>query len=604
MDENVDLVFLLKIVRDCDKAGSQNKGIYKGEEDVERGLVAGQCFCKTNVDGNRDSSLEKTVINVCQKSTDYLYMLMDARLVTVILEDFMIIFVMFRLDSASVEKDSVKKNEFKCETSDSSFYCADIAHYVYEAQYDNRTSREVKTRESPTQTRKTEEGFGQVSGGSTITVNPIVEVSQKYNVIFRHDAARDPVGWENVRITVVKPETEGSGFCADVSPSDNFLIARIYPGSRYIEVQPAICFEAGVQSELRTYCCVAQSKNQRNKVCERYVCPVAAALSKKTNGCNSDATGSVSETCTVHGGQCECKPNVVGKRCEQCAIETYGFGPTECKKCNCDAVGSLGNDNPNNFLAERKVLCVNLYSGDFLNTVLVSVTTTKKSVTGLLELVSSVVISLLDTIVIQYGYCEDARLGLEILCKPCPYLVTEENDAANALKTIGDHQQKLEELVNGATVMKIFICRWKEVLMLPLESVSTVFIVPKVLNVKIVLMGIMEMPNRRLVRGQLENKPTPLKKPATESPDSVLATTTSSECNVINALRTISILPVVLDARVVVVFQMELFKSMWVFQTFKATSLTDNVNVNQTVKEKSVISAKIWSVETRQLQMM
>ena len=70
-------------------------------------------------------------------------------------------------------------------------------------------------------------------------------------------------------------------------------------------------------------------------------------------------------------------------------------------------------------------------------------------------------------------------------------------------------------------------------------------------------------------------------------------TTMSSEYNVINALRTISILPVVLDARVVVVVQMELFQSMWVFQIFNASSLTNNVNVNQAVGEEMMISVKI-----------
>ncbi|KAF1749565.1 hypothetical protein GCK72_026033 [Caenorhabditis remanei] len=104
----------------------QSSGISKVKEDAERGLVAGKCYWRTNADGNLcdrckntldcvlviDSSMEKTVINVCQNSTNYLYI---------------------------------------CETSDSSFYYANISHYVCEAQYDNLTSRKVETRESPTQ---------------------------------------------------------------------------------------------------------------------------------------------------------------------------------------------------------------------------------------------------------------------------------------------------------------------------------------------------------------------------------------------------------------------------------------------------------------------
>ena len=46
--------------------------------------------------------------------------------------------------------------------------------------------------------------------------------------------------------------------------------------------------------------------------------------------CQCDPTGSLSAVCEGQGGRCECKPNVIGRRCDQCAPGTYGFGPAGC----------------------------------------------------------------------------------------------------------------------------------------------------------------------------------------------------------------------------------------------------------------------------------
>lgn len=47
--------------------------------------------------------------------------------------------------------------------------------------------------------------------------------------------------------------------------------------------------------------------------------------------CQCDPTGSTSAICDSLGGQCPCKPNVVGRKCNRCAPGTYGFGPEGCK---------------------------------------------------------------------------------------------------------------------------------------------------------------------------------------------------------------------------------------------------------------------------------
>ncbi|VDK28557.1 unnamed protein product [Gongylonema pulchrum] len=82
-----------------------------------------------------------------------------------------------------------------------------------------------------------------------------------------------------------------------------------------------------------------------SEVCSRYICPVSAMLFNRSLECDCDPTGSLSGICSVKGGQCDCKPNIVGRRlCDRCAVGTYGFGPSGCTACGCDSVGALSNN--------------------------------------------------------------------------------------------------------------------------------------------------------------------------------------------------------------------------------------------------------------------
>ena len=51
--------------------------------------------------------------------------------------------------------------------------------------------------------------------------------------------------------------------------------------------------------------------------------------------CNCDPTGTKRDVngtliCDPVGGQCQCKDNVFGQRCDRCAPGSYGFGPEGC----------------------------------------------------------------------------------------------------------------------------------------------------------------------------------------------------------------------------------------------------------------------------------
>jgi laminin alpha 3/5 len=52
--------------------------------------------------------------------------------------------------------------------------------------------------------------------------------------------------------------------------------------------------------------------------------------------CNCDFAGSLSFECEKFGGQCPCKPNVIGRHCEACRTGFYGF--PDCKPCDCPSV--------------------------------------------------------------------------------------------------------------------------------------------------------------------------------------------------------------------------------------------------------------------------
>ncbi|KAI5627198.1 laminin subunit alpha-3, partial [Silurus asotus] len=57
--------------------------------------------------------------------------------------------------------------------------------------------------------------------------------------------------------------------------------------------------------------------------------------------CSCDKAGSTSPTCEPAGGQCSCRPHVIGRQCSRCATGFYGFPycrPCECGRRLCDEV--------------------------------------------------------------------------------------------------------------------------------------------------------------------------------------------------------------------------------------------------------------------------
>ncbi|XP_051947738.1 laminin subunit beta-2 [Xyrauchen texanus] len=79
------------------------------------------------------------------------------------------------------------------------------------------------------------------------------------------------------------------------------------------------------------------------ELCTKLICSISAIIHNGALACQCDPQGSLSAECDRVGGQCRCKPNVIGRECDQCAPGMYGFGPYGCTVCDCHSQGSVGH---------------------------------------------------------------------------------------------------------------------------------------------------------------------------------------------------------------------------------------------------------------------
>ncbi|CAH0382822.1 unnamed protein product [Bemisia tabaci] len=75
--------------------------------------------------------------------------------------------------------------------------------------------------------------------------------------------------------------------------------------------------------------------------------------------CQCNIEGSLNFECSQFGGQCKCRPNVIGRRCELCETGYYGF--PNCKPCDCPAKLCEQNTGaclcPQNVIGEKCTEC-------------------------------------------------------------------------------------------------------------------------------------------------------------------------------------------------------------------------------------------------------
>ena len=80
--------------------------------------------------------------------------------------------------------------------------------------------------------------------------------------------------------------------------------------------------------------------------CDQCINGTQGLSSSDPNGCsicNCNPIGSVDDTCDTVTGQCKCKSGVTGVSCDQCISGYHSFSINGCQECSCSKIGSINN---------------------------------------------------------------------------------------------------------------------------------------------------------------------------------------------------------------------------------------------------------------------
>uniref|UniRef100_A0A8B9SMW4 Laminin subunit beta-1 n=1 Tax=Anas platyrhynchos TaxID=8839 RepID=A0A8B9SMW4_ANAPL len=387
----------------CDPAGSQNGGICDRYTDFSTGLIAGQCRCKLFVEGERCDLCKEGFYglsaddpagcqscacnplgthpggNPCDSETGNCYC---KRLVTgkqcsqCLPEHWGLSNDMDGCRPCDCDQGGALHNNCssesgqcecrphmfgrQCNQVEPGYYFISLDHYIYEAEEANLGPVTEQFERQSTQDRTpswTGIGFVKVPEGAYLEFYiDNIPYSMEYDIVVRYEPQ---VGLWVLLITVSRPGKIPTGSrCGNTVPDDDNQVVSLPPGSRCLVLMPYCksldIFTVGGSGEdvvtnsawetFQRYRCLENSrsvvKTPMTDVCKNIIFSISALLHETALSCQCDPQGSLSSVCDPSGGQCQCRPNVVGRQCDRCAPGTFGFGPSGCRPCECHVRGS------------------------------------------------------------------------------------------------------------------------------------------------------------------------------------------------------------------------------------------------------------------------